>query len=377
MHFFRDAVTRIENDAITKWKQSGKKVVGYTCSYVPPEIFHAAGILPVRLRGIETEGMEIGDAYFGPFICSFPKCLLQLAGKGVFSFLDGVLIIPGCDAMRRLDECWRKAGEDHQGIVPAWFEYFDVPHKSEVHGMKWFVQEIRNLVARIEQQFGVSITGTALRESIREYNRGRRLLKAVEALRAEKNVRVSGTEVFTATVAGTVLPREEYTRQLEKWLADLARRESLGNGKKRLMVIGSISDEIDLFQLIESGSDSVVVAENLCFGVRFEGNEIPEDGDPILSLARHYLETSICPRMFGKYKQRLALLKEKIERARVDGVIMQNIRFCDLHGSENGLFERDLEAEGVPCLRIEREYGPLTETGRIKLRMDAFLERIA
>jgi bcr-type benzoyl-CoA reductase subunit C len=377
MPFFLDAITRIENDAITKWKQSGKKVVGYTCSYVPPEIFHAAGILPVRLRGIETEGMEIGDTYFGPFICSFPKCLLQLAGKGVFSFLDGVLIIPGCDAMRRLDENWRKAGEDHQGIVPVWFEYFDVPHKSEVHGMKWFVQEIRNLVERIEQQFGVSITGAALRESIREYNRGRRLLKAVETLRAEENVRVSGTEVFAATVAGTVLPREEYTRQLKKWLAGLARRDPPGNGQKRLMVIGSISDEIDLFQLIESGTGAVVVAENLCFGVRYEENEISEDGDPIMSLARHYLEKSVCPRMFGKYKQRLALLKEKIERARVDGVIMQNIRFCDLHGSENGLFERDLEAEGVPCLRIEREYGPLTETGRIKLRIDAFLERIA
>ena len=377
MRFFHDAATRIENHAITRWKRSGKKIVGYTCSYVPPEIFHAAGILPVRLRGIETDGMEIGDAYFGPFICSFPKCLLQLAGKGVFSFLDGVLIIPGCDAMRRLDECWRKAGEDHQGIVPVWFEYFDVPHKSEVHGMNWFVQEIRNLIERIEQQFGVSISETALRESIREYNRGRRLLKAVEALRAEKNLRVSGTDVFSATIAGTVLPRQEYTRQLEKWLADLSDREPLESGKKRLMVIGSISDEIDLFQLIENGTGAVVVAENLCFGVRYEGNEIPEDGDPILSLARHYLETSVCPRMFGKYKQRLALLRDKIERAGVEGVIMQNIRFCDLHGSENGLFQRDLEAEGIPCLRIEREYGPLKETGRIKLRIDAFLEQIA
>jgi benzoyl-CoA reductase/2-hydroxyglutaryl-CoA dehydratase subunit BcrC/BadD/HgdB len=243
--------------------------------------------------------------------------------------------------------------------------------------MKWFVQEIRNLVERIEQHFGVSITGNALRKSIREYNRGRRLLKAVEDLRTEEKIRVSGTDVFAATVAGTVLPREEYTRQLEEWLADLTRRKPLENVKKRLMVIGSISDEIDLFQLIENKTDAVVVAENLCFGIRYEGNEIPEDQDPITSLARHYLEKSVCPRMFGKYKQRLALLKEKIERTRVDGIIMQNIRFCDLHGSENGLFERDLEAEGVPCLRIEREYGPLTETGRIKLRIDAFLERIA
>jgi bcr-type benzoyl-CoA reductase subunit C len=377
MRFFHDAATRIENHAITRWKQRGKKIVGYTCSYIPPEIIHAGGILPVRLRGIETDGMEIGDAYFGPFICSFPKCLLQLAGKGEFSFLDGVLIVPGCDAMRRLDECWRKAGDDYQGIVPAWFEYFDVPHKSEVHGMNWFVQEIQNLIERIERQFGVSITETALRDSIREYNRGRRLLKSVEDLRAEKNVRVSGTDVFSATIAGTVMPRKEYTRHLEKWLADLNARDPLAGDKKRLMVIGSISDEIDLFQLIENGTDAVVVAENLCFGVRYEGNEIPVNGDPVLSLARHYLETSVCPRMFGKYKQRLALLKEKIERAGVEGVILQNIRFCDLHGSENGLFQRDLEAEGIPCLRLEREYGPLKETGRIKLRIDAFLEQIA
>ena len=61
----------------------------------------------------------------------------------------------------------------------------------------------------------------------------------------------------------------------------------------------------------------------------------------------------------------------------MDGVILQNIRFCDLHGSENGLFERDLEASGTPCLRLEREYGPLIETGRIKMRIDAFLERIS
>lgn len=377
MHAFGDAATRIENDAIRDWKKNGGKIVGYTCSYVPPELFHAAGILPVRLRGIETEGTEIGDAYFGPFICSFPKCLLQLAGKGAFSFLDGVLITPGCDAMRRLDECWRKANQDYGKILPGWFDYFDVPHKSEGHGLKWFVQEIQNLIQRIEQHFHVSITDAALHESIREYNQGRRLLKAVEDLRSEKDIRVSGTDVFAATVAGTVLPRELYNRKLETWLADISNRDPEDEDRKRLMVIGSISDEIDLFQLIESDTNAVIVAENLCFGVRFEGNEISEEGNPLESLARHYLQKSVCPRMFGKYKDRLALLRQKIEHAMVDGVIMQNIRFCDMHGSENGLFERDLEDAGIPCLRLEREYGPLTETGRMMLRINAFLERIA
>jgi benzoyl-CoA reductase/2-hydroxyglutaryl-CoA dehydratase subunit BcrC/BadD/HgdB len=80
--------------------------------------------------------------------------------------------------------------------------------------------------------------------------------------------------------------------------------------------------------------------------------------------------------MYGDYAGRLGLLKKKITEASIDGVVLQNIRFCDLHGSENGLFERDLEAAGTPCLRIEREYGPLVEKGRMKIRIDAFLERL-
>ena len=81
--------------------------------------------------------------------------------------------------------------------------------------------------------------------------------------------------------------------------------------------------------------------------------------------------------MYGKYKERLALLKDRIERSNADGVIMQNIRFCDLHGSENGLFEKDLEKNGLPALRIEREYGPLVDRGRLKMRVDAFIEQLA
>ena len=377
MKAFYDAATKIENQLISDWKQSGKKIVGYTCSYVPAEIFHAAGILPVRLRGIETDGMEIGDAYYGPFICSFPKCILQLAGTGDYSFLDGAIITPGCDAMRRLDECWRKAGEDYPGVVPDYFYYFDVPHKSEMHGLEWFVTEIRNLIKSLESHFSAKITDAKLRKSIKLYNKGRRALKTIEDMRSEDTLKITGTEVFAATVAGTVMPREDYTNYLDQWIKKLKKNKASGNGKKRLMLVGSISDEIDLVELVEQTTGAVVVAENLCFGVRYEGNEIPEKGDPVEALARHYLGKSVCPRMYGKYKERLGFLKEKIKRAKVDGVVMQNIRFCDLHGAENALFERDLEADGVPCLRVEREYGPLTETGRMKLRINAFLERIA
>jgi benzoyl-CoA reductase subunit C len=120
-----------------------------------------------------------------------------------------------------------------------------------------------------------------------------------------------------------------------------------------------------------------VVADTMCFGSRSYGDLVDEKGDPVIALARRYLSHKFCPRMFGYYKDRLSYLMEKTKEAKVDGVILQNIRFCDLHGSENGIFERDLEASGIPCMRMEREYGPLVETGRIKMRVDAFMERIS
>ena len=104
---------------------------------------------------------------------------------------------------------------------------------------------------------------------------------------------------------------------------------------------------------------------------------VEEEGDLILSLAKRYLRQNECPRMYGDYSNRLNILKDKISDAGVEGVILQNIRFCDLHGSENGIFERDLEKDGIPCMRLEREYGPIVESGRMKMRVDAFIERIS
>ena len=373
-----DAALHIKSGPVLEWKKSGRPIVGYTCSYVPSEIFYAAGILPVRLRGIEAGGTDIADSYFGPFICSFPKCILQIAGKGGYDFLDGVVITPGCDSMRRIDECWRKAGQDIDGIVPSFFHYFDVPHKAEAHGLQWFMEEMKKLIKAVSLHFGVKIEEEGLRNAIRAYNRGRRLLARMEAMRSEDDVPVTGADAFAVTLAGSVMPRDEYTGLLESWVAGLTSGKNKGHFQKiRLMLAGSASDEISLFRMIEDNTNALVVSENFCFGIRSENDEADEQGDPMLSLARHYLQKSVCPRMYGKYRQRLIAMKNKIQQAKVDGVVMQNIRFCDLHGAENSLYERDLEAMGIPCLKLEREYGPMADSGRMKLRLTAFLERIA
>jgi benzoyl-CoA reductase subunit C len=278
--------------------------------------------------------------------------------------------------MRRLDECWRKAGDDHAGIVPGFFFHFGVPHKFSDYTVHWFTDEIRRLIAAVETHFGVAITDEALRESIRIYNRGRALLQQFDQLRTAPSPPITGAQALAVILAGTATTRDAYNVHLEALLGELTDRDETKSDRIRLMLVGSANDDVELVRAIE-GNRALVVADNLCFSARFHLDPVAEDGDVVEALARHYLQKNECPRMYGQYRERLDLLRTKIRSAHVDGVVLQNIRFCDLHGAENGLFERALEAEGTPCLRLEREYGPLVEKGRLKIRVDAFLERIA
>ena len=374
MKEFFEASTALNNKYVTQWKKNGKKVVGYTCSYVPDEVFHAAGILPFRIRGFGATDTTIGDTYFGPFICSLPKCMLQLAGEGKFNFLDGAIITPGCDSMRRLDECWRKAGSDVEGVIPSFFFHYGVPHKYADYTIKWLTDETWRLIAAVEKHFKVKITDVDLKKSIKLYNYSRKLLDRFEALRTLDAPPFSGEEALAVILAGTTMPREEYNVLLEQFIAKAEKSPGI-KGRVRLMLVGSANDDVGLVRVME-GEKAIVVADNLCFGSRFYSDQVDEEGDPVFELSRRYLGHNDCPRMYGDYRRRLKILAQKVEKAKIDGVIMQNIRFCDLHGSENGLFERDLEAKGIPCMRLEREYGPLVETGRMKMRVDAFIERI-
>jgi benzoyl-CoA reductase subunit C len=70
---FKELTGSISNSYVKKWKDKGKAVIGYPCTFIPDEIIHAAGMLPFRMRGVGTTSLSIGDTYFGPVICSFPS----------------------------------------------------------------------------------------------------------------------------------------------------------------------------------------------------------------------------------------------------------------------------------------------------------------
>jgi benzoyl-CoA reductase/2-hydroxyglutaryl-CoA dehydratase subunit BcrC/BadD/HgdB len=80
--------------------------------------------------------------------------------------------------------------------------------------------------------------------------------------------------------------------------------------------------------------------------------------------------------MFNDFPRRRDFLLAAVERAKIDGVILVHNKFCDLHGVDNVSLRLALEKKGVPVLQLEKEYGASADIGRMKTRVQAFLERI-
>jgi benzoyl-CoA reductase/2-hydroxyglutaryl-CoA dehydratase subunit BcrC/BadD/HgdB len=373
---FNEAAIKIQNSSLLEYKEKGGRVIGYVCSHVPEEVIAAADMLPFRLRGIEIKSTAIGDSYFGPFVCSCPKALLQNAGEGRFSFLDGAIMVQACDSMRRLDECWRKAGKDFPGSLPDFFHYFAVPHKVTDYSVQFFAEEIEKLAKAIEGHFKVSITEQKLDEAIETYNTTRDLLVQLEALRHRDSPPLTGSEAMAIVLAGTAMPKSDYNKLLEATIEDLKKQRAKTHaGKPRILLAGSVVDDLTLIDAIEA-EGAVVVADTVCFGARAYAGHVEKGGSRWETLARRYLNEQFCPRMFGYSNERYELILQKFKDSKADGIVFQNIRFCDLHGSENGLFNKRLDKAGIPNTRIEREYGELADEGRVRMRINAFLETL-
>ena len=101
-----DVVNNLYNPYLDKWRASGGKIMGYYCSYVPEELLSAAGFMPFRIRAGRNPSVTKADAHMTTLSCDFVRHSYDLAMKGEFHFLDGLLFANTCDHARRVyDNC--------------------------------------------------------------------------------------------------------------------------------------------------------------------------------------------------------------------------------------------------------------------------------
>jgi benzoyl-CoA reductase subunit C len=358
------------NQPLRNHKDSGGRVIGIFCSYVPEEIIMAAGMVPFRIRAVTSTKTTLGDAWFSSYNCSYVRHLMDLALEGRFRFLDGIVFINACDHIRRMFDNW-KAALDY----PPFIHLVAVPHKRSRDALAWYRQELDILKRKIENQFKVTITDDALREAIRGQNQVRNLLSQLYELRKTDRPPITGAETLSVVMAGTALPREDFVHLLDQLLEEIPGREPYPEGLPRVMIQSGCLEDIEHLELVE-GQGCAVVDDSLCFGRRYFDRPVHEDSDdPLQALAERYLLHLSCPRISNDFPERLKRVKQSVQDFRLDGLICEKLKFCDLWGGEAFILRKDSRNTGLPVLTLERElYGG--GSGQIKTRVQAFLERI-
>ncbi len=353
---------------IKAWKEQGKKVVAFQCTYVPEEVLHAAGVLPVRLFGDPHQtALDEAGAYMYTNTCSFIRNCLELVLRKRYDFLDGFVAAATCDCSRRLFDVW-----DYYEFTP-FHHILSVPRKISDGAYQLCETEIKELIARLEEWLDVRVTSDALNRSIRVYNRRRHLLRTLHELKKSDIPPITGSETLEVLNASSFTPPERFNEILERLLGELNGRKPGSKARFRLMINGSPLNNPEFIQTIEDLGGRVVIDE-LCTGIRYWWEGIDPDPDPVKAICRRYLHNFPCPRMEPS-EDRLQRVLKLVKDYRVDGVINQVVRYCVPQLMEQPLLREALEEIGVPVLELDIEYG-MPGTGQIMTRIQAFLEML-
>ncbi len=359
------------NPVVKEWKAEGKKVVGFLCTYMPEEILYAADILPVRLRAPNCSETSLADVYMSHLSCTFMRSCLQFILEDKFTFLDGLVFTNSCDVVRRL---YDNIKENRRSDFP-FMHFITVPHKVNEELVAWYKDELKEFAENIEKSFEVEITDAKLKQAIDVYNETRQLLRDLYELRNSDSPPISGAEVLSVVLAGNSLPKDRYNQMLRDLLNELRKRKGIAKYRARLMIAGSGGcDNPDYFGLMEE-MGGLIVTDSLCFGSRYFWEPVDAGSDLLLNLARYYLNRPSCPRMVDNVGERGEFVKQMVKYFKVDGVVFQRIRHCDLWGGQLLYTKKDLKEAGIPLLSLEREY-MMRDIGQVRTRIQAFLETI-
>jgi bcr-type benzoyl-CoA reductase subunit C len=356
------------SSVIKEWKESGKKVIAFECTYVPEEIIYAAGALPVRLIGdSQLSNCDDASAYMYSNTCSFIRSCLQLVLKNQYEFLDGFVAGSTCDCSRRLADVW-----EHYHFTP-FMHTIGVPRKITSAAYELYEKEVREFVRCLEEFTGAEITSEALQKAIVIYNRRRELFKILYQMNKSNNPSLTGSEMLVLLNASVSVPPEQFNNLLKCLISQLGSQPVRIRGDFRIMVSGSPLNNPEFIKAVEEQGGLVVIDE-LCTGIRYWWEGVNLEVDPLKVLCRRYLHNFACPRMEPS-DDRLQRIARVVRDYQVDAVITQMVRYCVPQTMEQPLVRDLLKEMSIPVLELDIEYG-MGGTGQITTRLQAFFEML-
>ncbi len=363
------AIVRDPLQRAKRWKEAGKAVIGCFPMYIPEEIIHASGILPITLLGTD-EATTSSDRYLEPFLCHVVRSNLDLALKGKLDFLDGIAFPDICDVVRLLPDIWNLH-------CPMSFQHSIgvVGKVNSVSSRRYLTERFNERKKSLEKFTGRDISDSDLRKSIVTYNQNKDLMYTLYQMRMENPGIFTPRDVATAVMASMLMPKEEHSALMREFLEKAENKERLLNSSVRLIVSGSPCDqpEWEILDLIEE-LGATVVNDDLYVGRRYFATKVSETIPPVEALAEHYVNDVPCPTKYNQDKKYAEHLSDLTEESKAQGVIILMVKYCEPYSFAYPVVKAELARQGIPHLLIEVE--PPVSTGTVRTRLEAFIETL-
>ena len=341
--------------------------VGITPMHFPEELVHAAGLTPIILQE-SVEPVTQGLGHFYPFFCGFTRSNVDLAVKGKLDFLKAVIISDMCMQIRYMAQAMRK-NMKKPFFYMLW--YLDIEDKR----IKPTVERLRKLRDELSDFTGRRIRDEDILESIKIYNRNRRLLKEIFDIRVKKPGVLSGREMVALVMSSMVYPKEEHNKLLERLKDEIMGRD--GREGVRVYLSGHLCQALkpEIVSLVEE-LGGVIVGDDLYTGSRYINTELPEEGDPIENMARRYFDLPYpCPTRYEPGKDWARYLIEEKERTGAQGIIIFIVKYCEPHMLYYPDLRKRLDEARIPHIMIETEH-EIISLESVRTRIGAFIEML-
>ena len=368
LYLCRELMEDADFPTVKRWREAGGKVLGHFQVYFPEEIAHAAGMLPVKMRGASIEARQ-AEARFGSYLCSIIKTSLELSLSGRVP-LDMFVSHPICDVARNLAAVW---GRNFK--YPCQILYLPQNANSK-HAASYLRGEYDRLKRDIETSVGRKVTDDDLRSSIAVFNENRRLLRQLYSIKRETPWLLSTDEAYVLMAVGGMIPREEHNEMLRAVIPQIEKRPAKPQDRVRVVFEGGFCEQPPLDLLRTISQFCYVVDDDLLIGLRWILEDVPAEGDPLLNLAEAYLEkSSYSPVQHDLRKPKEKMLLERIEESRANAAIITAAKMCEPGLDEQVAYAKALDEHGIPYFISEFEEN-MTSFDHMQIQLETFVENL-
>lgn len=364
----RELVEDTTFPTVSHWREAGGRVAGHFQVYFPEEIAHAAGMLPVKIRGAQIEARQ-AEARFGSYLCSIIKTSLELALSQQIR-LDLFVAPPICDAARNLAAVWGRNVD-----YPTRILYLP-QHADSGAAASYLRQEYARLRHVVEGVAARRIGDEDLRRSIAVFNENRHHLRRLYRIRREAPWKLAADEAYVLTALGTLITRDEHNELLRAAIPLVEARPMRQQDRIRIVLEGGFCEQppLDLIRTIAQAC--YVVDDDLLIGLRWIETDVTTNGDPLTNLARAYLEQSTySPVQHDPRKPKEQMLLRRVRAAGAQAVVIAAAKMCEPGLDEQVAYAKALDREGIPYFISEFEEG-MTSFDHLQIQLETFVENV-